>query len=897
MLKLDNIKKEYSVAGTTNPALKGISIEFRKSEFVSILGQSGCGKTTLLNIIGGLDHYSSGDLVISGVSTKDFRDSDWDAYRNHTVGFVFQSYNLISHLNVLSNVELALTISGVPASARKSRAIAALERVGLKDHLNKMPNQLSGGQMQRVAIARAIVNDPEILLADEPTGALDTATSVQIMDLIQEIAKERLVIMVTHNPELAEKYSTRIIKLLDGAIVEDTNPYQSATDTTTAATNKNSPAIETCAADENATAGKDRATAEMDATDAGKDGAADKNATSKKKTKACASHSGATVTDKSTPTLNDGANTQQSDANTTTADTATQDSSKTSKSGKQKKKKAETPFKKTSMSFWTALTLSFKNLLSKKARTILVAIASSVGIIGVSLVLALSNGFNLYINKIQKDMLSTYPLTVSEQGFDYSALSTFMQDSGLDKFPAAEKVIVDDITKKLTNLRPTTKITQDYIDNAINTLDESLYADVIMTTGQLLHVYTFDNATSKYKYIEVNESSDMASSAYAMLGSDSSWQLLIDNKDFILSQYDIIGGTYPQTENELVLFVDKYNQVGDNILKQLGVYTAGATEIDFDDILNKTFYLASNSTYYTFDSVNNRYNAGANNFSESTFDKSKYKEVKIGAIMRPRADTQNQVYATGIAYSQELADFMQQSNLTSEIVEFTNDNPTIDPLTGEPYQLGATFATTEAAFETRLRELGGVALPNYISIYPLNFDSKNLIMAHLDAYNEGKPEDEQIHYNDVMGMVMSSLTSMVDIIGYVLIAFSAISLIVSSIMIAVITYVSVIERTKEIGVLRSLGARKKDIARVFNAETFMIGLLAGIIGVGVTLLLTIPINLIISGLSDTIGSIAILSPVAGISMIAISVGLTLLAGFIPSRMASKKDPVTCLRSE
>lgn len=901
MLKLDNIKKEYSVAGTTNPALKGISIEFRKSEFVSILGQSGCGKTTLLNIIGGLDHYSSGDLVISGVSTKDFRDSDWDAYRNHTVGFVFQSYNLISHLNVLSNVELALTISGVPASERKSRAIAALERVGLKDHLNKMPNQLSGGQMQRVAIARAIVNDPEILLADEPTGALDTATSVQIMDLIQEIAKERLVIMVTHNPELAEKYSTRIIKLLDGVIVEDTNPYQSATDTTTAATNKNSPAIETYAADESDAASKDGETAEINATDKNKSGAANENATSKKKTKACASNSGATVTDKSTPTLNDGANAQQSGADetaaATTADAAAQDSSKTSKSEKQKKKKTETPFKKTSMSFWTALTLSFKNLLSKKARTILVAIASSVGIIGVSLVLALSNGFNLYINKIQKDMLSTYPLTVSEQGFDYSALSTFMQDSGLDKFPAAEKVIVDDITKKLTNLRPTTKITQDYIDNAINTLDKSLYADIIMTTGQLLHVYTFDNATSKYKYIEVNESSDMASSAYTMLGSDSSWQLLIDNKNFILSQYDIIGGTYPQTENELVLFVDKYNQVGDNILKQLGVYTTGATEIDFDDILNKTFYLASNSTYYAFDSVNNRYNAGANSFSESTFDKSKYKEVKIGAIMRPRADTQNQVYATGIAYSQELAEFMQQSNLTSEIVEFTNDNPTIDPLTGEPYQLGATFATPEAAFETRLRELGGVALPNYISIYPLDFDSKNLIMAHLDAYNEGKPEDEQIHYNDVMGMVMSSLTSMVDIIGYVLIAFSAISLIVSSIMIAVITYVSVIERTKEIGVLRSLGARKKDIARVFNAETFMIGLLAGIIGVGVTLLLTIPINLIISGLSDTIGSIAILSPVAGISMIAISVGLTLLAGFIPSRMASKKDPVTCLRSE
>lgn len=835
MLKLDDIKKEYTMLDAKVLALKGISIEFRKSEFVSILGQSGCGKTTLLNIIGGLDHYTAGDFIVKGISTKDFKSNDWDAYRNHTIGFVFQSYNLISHLNILSNVELALTISGVPSGERKERALTALERVGLKDHVHKMPNQLSGGQMQRVAIARAIVNDPEILLADEPTGALDTTTSIQIMDLIQEIAKERLVIMVTHNPALAEKYSTRIVKLLDGTIVADSNPYDSLT--------------------EGAGDTKQDTSAVLDVEV--------KNTVSK-----------------------------ENDVSQETCDAQT--NAQLTKNAKPLKKKKETPFKKTSMSFFTALALSFKNLLSKKGRTLLVSIASSIGIIGVTLVLALSNGFNLYIAKLQADMLSSNPLTISESQFNYSALTSIMSDAGLDKFPSAKEIIVKDVTKKAQEIRPSVKITQEYIDDAINTIDKSLYNDIIMTTGQRLRVYTLDIASNKYKYINVNSSSN---AQYKMLGSDTQWNILIDNKAFLETQYDIIGGTYPQGANELALFVDKYNQIGDNILKQLGVYVEGETTIDFDKVIGKSFYVATNDNYYTFDSATGAFVESSSEYASEDFDKTKYIEVKISGILRPRADTQNQIYGTGIAFSKALSALVQNENLQSQIVEFTNTNAEIDPLTGKTYKYEQFYTSINAMQEVRLRELGGNAVPNYIAIYPLDFESKNAIKAHLDAYNEGKPSDQQVLYNDIMGMFMTSLTDMVNIIGYVLIAFSAISLIVSSIMIAVITYVSVIERTKEIGVLRSMGARKKDIARVFNAETFIIGLIAGIIGVGVTLLLTIPINLVIGGLAEDIGNIAVLSPIAGIVMIVISVGLTLLAGFIPSRMASKKDPVTCLRTD
>ena len=652
------------------------------------------------------------------------------------------------------------------------------------------------------------------------------------MSQYQEIAKERLVIMVTHNPELAEKYSTRIVRLLDGVIVEDSNPYDSATDSLT---------NEDCCKDDENTA-------------------TDENKTDSQLAE---------------------------DSTNTISQTKEQKSSK-------KAKKKESPFKKTSMSFFTALTLSFKNLLSKKGRTLLVSIASSIGIIGVTLVLALSNGFNLYIAKLQADMLSSNPLTISESQFNYSALTSLMDDAGLSKFPTAKEIIVKDVTKKAQEIRPSVKITQDYIDKAINTLDKKLYNDIIMTTGQRLNVYTLDNMENKYKYINVNDSS---STQYKMLSSDTQWNVLIDNKAFLETQYDVIGGTFPQGANELALFVDKYNQVGDNILKQLGVYSSGDEKIDFDKIIGKTFYIATNDNYYTFDSTTNSFNEAADEFNAESFDKSKYIEVKISGILRPRADTQNQIYGTGIAYSQQLYELVQDENLQSAIVSFVNTNTEIDPFTGKTYKYEEKYLTIDEMRKVRLRKLGGNIVPNYIAIYPVDFESKTAIKSHLDAYNNSKPSGQQVRYNDIMGMFMTSLTDMVNIIGYVLIAFSAISLIVSSIMIAVITYVSVIERTKEIGVLRSMGARKKDIARVFNAETFIIGLLAGIIGVAVTLLLTIPINLIIGGLAEDIGNIAILSPIAGIIMIAISVGLTLLAGFIPSRMASKKDPVTCLRTE
>ncbi len=807
MLKLINIKKEYKVADSSVWALKGINLEFRQNEFVSILGQSGCGKTTLLNIIGGLDKYTSGDLIIENVSTKNFKDSDWDAYRNHKIGFVFQSYNLISHLNILSNVELALTISGVSAKERRNRAIEALTKVGLKDHLNKMPNQLSGGQMQRVAIARAIVNNPEILLADEPTGALDTATSIQIMEIIKEISKERLVIMVTHNPELAEKYSTRIVKLLDGQVIEDSNPY------TALNTNKES---------------------------------------------------------------------------NTKVDSTQQEK----KIEKKVNKKKNSPYTKTSMSFFTALSLSFKNLLSKKGRTLLVSLASSIGIIGVSLVLALSNGFNLYISKLQSDMLSTYPLTISGETVDLNSIASLFDNPNLDKFPNTKEIIINKLTEKLSNLSSGSDINQDFIDNAINTLAPKLYYDIVMETGQTLNVYTLSNKTNQYKKIDVQTSNPLFSS----FGGDTKWQILLNNEDFIMTQYDIIDGTYPQNNNELVLFVDEYNQIADTILESLG-YDSKQDTINFSELIGKKFYILPNDAYYSQITNDNiiMYSHLLDTISTESFDKSKAIEVSISCILRQKPDTQNMLYSSGIAFPKNLLNDLLEINSNSSIVEFCRNNPTIDPMTGKLYE--STTSTVEDMYEAQLRQLGGISLPNYISIYPVDFESKNAIKAHIDEYNSNLPAKEQVHYTDVMQLFMSALTTLVDIISYVLIAFSAISLIVSSIMIAVITYVSVIERTKEIGILRSIGARKKDISRVFNAETFIIGMMSGLLGIIITYLLTIPINLIINSLADGIGNLAVLAPLTALIMVVISVVLTMLSGLIPSRLAAKKDPIECLRSE
>ena len=835
MLKLIDIKKEYTVADTSVTALKGINLEFRQNEFVSILGQSGCGKTTLLNIIGGLDKYTSGDLQIEGISTTEFRDSDWDAYRNHKIGFVFQSYNLISHLNVINNVELALTISGVSASERKQRAMDALEKVGLKDHIHKMPNQLSGGQMQRVAIARAIVNNPEILLADEPTGALDTATSIEIMDIMKEISKERLVIMVTHNPELAETYSTRIVKLLDGLVVEDSNPFDSTKSTKKGKNVKNQEA--------------------------------------------------------------------KVEENVTKIEEVNVDSKK------KKKKKKNSPFTKTSMSFWTALSLSFKNLLSKKGRTLLVSIASSIGIIGVSLVLALSNGFNLYISKLQADMLSSYPLTISNNSINMNAVTDLIKETDLDKFPVSEEILVNKVMQKLSNLTANGKITNEFVAGAIDTIDPSLCYGVIKETGQYLNVYTIDQRTTQYVYISnkafLTESMSInTSNGLSAVGADTKWQILLDNKDFILSQYEVIAGEYPKTNTDLVLIVDEYNRVSDITLESLG-FNSLAGNINFDDMLGKKFYAMPNDKYYLEDSGTAPFKTLPSNITTTNFDTTNAVELKISAILRKNPTTQNTIYGTGIAYPQGLQNMLLQQNLNSKIVNYAKANPTINPLTGNVYGDNAsdggdevTEETIANLYEEKLRTLGGVDTPNNISIYAKDFDSKVEIKKHIDAYNATLPKEEQVNYTDIMALVMSALTMLVDIISYVLLAFSGISLIVSSIMIAVITYVSVIERTKEIGILRSIGARKKDISRVFNAETFMIGLLSGIIGVGFAWLLTIPINLIINSVAGgTIGNLAVLAPLTGLIMILISIGLTILAGLIPSRMASKKDPITCLRTE
>ena len=836
MLKLVDIKKEYVVADSCVIALKGINLEFRRNEFVSILGQSGCGKTTLLNIIGGLDKYTSGDLEIEGISTKEFKDADWDSYRNHKVGFVFQSYNLISHLNVLNNVELALTISGVSSAERKQRAIEALEKVGLKDQIHKMPNQLSGGQMQRVAIARAIINNPEILLADEPTGALDTETSVQIMDLIKEISKERLVIMVTHNPELAESYSSRIVKLLDGRVVEDSNPYSALEEEKKAKKTKKSKTKQAELKDENATL-----------------------------------------------TINP--EEMQND-----------EVGKTSKKKKKEKKTKNSPFTKTSMSFWTALSLSFKNLLSKKGRTMLVSIASSIGIIGVSLVLALSNGFNAYIAKLQADMLSTYPLTISNSSVNTDAVAELLKETELDKYPAIEEIITNKVAQKLSNITKNGTITEEFVTGAIDTIDPELYYGITKETGQYLNVYTFNNryknSSKPYTYVEINNSNGLG-----MLGGDTKWQLLVDNKDFVLSQYDVIGGVYPTTANQILLVVDEYNRLADVALENLGFNSTSKDNVKFEEMIGKKFYALPNDSYYiTPPNPNQAYGALGKFITEGGLDKANSIELEISGILRKKLDTQNTLYSPGIVFSTAVLDQMLEKNATSDIVTFAKNNPIINPFTGEIYTGTVDEATKEK--ENVLRKLGGIAVPNNISIYAKDFDTKVAIKEHIDNYNKNIPEDKRVNYTDLMEMFMSALTTLVDIISYVLLAFSAISLLVSSIMIAVITYVSVIERTKEIGILRSIGARKKDISRVFNAETFMIGLLSGLIGVVVAWLLTIPINLIISAVAGgAISSIAILTPLTALIMVLISVGLTMLAGLIPSRMASKKDPITCLRTE
>ena len=784
MLKLIGINKIYKAGDMEVHALKNINLEFRESELVAVLGPSGCGKTTMLNIVGGLDKYTSGDLIINGISTKEYVDSDWDAYRNSTIGFVFQNYNLISHLTVIENVELALTLSGVSASERRARAEQALKEVGLETQFNKKPNQLSGGQMQRVAIARALVNNPDIVLADEPTGALDSVTSVQIIELLKEVAKTRLVIMVTHNGDLADRYANRIIRLLDGEIISDTNPIDSETLT------------------ENV---------------------------------------------------------------------------------------ARRP-KKTSMSFITAFKLSLKNLFTKKLRTFVTAFAGSIGIIGVALILALSSGFSAYIEKMQTDTLSSFPLTITSSAFDVSNLMSMLQVPDAEEYPEAHEIYVNKVMDKLSALYQSNDITDEYVEEAIKTIDPSLTYGIVYTNGINFNIFT------KQSYSGFNR--------ITRIGSE--WVQLVDNNDFINSQYDVLAGKLPTAYNELVLCVDEYNQVTDvELLQSLGILS-GKDSYTFGEIMNLEFKLLTNDAVYS------RVDTGEKTyFTESSVTQEEYDagiSLKIVGIVRVNQDTATGSISGTVGYHKDLQDYVlrYETENPSEIVTWQKNNPDINCFTGNLYLDEAreenptasdNFLQKEAdkARVSNLASLGAVSTPQAISIYPVDFESKELIKAHLDAYNETEG-NTPVYYSDMMGLMVEAMNVLVDAISYVLIAFTSISLVVSSIMIGVIISVSVLERTKEIGILKAIGARKKDISRVFNAESLLVGFAAGALGVIITLLLSIPLNILLSSLT-TINGLVALNPWHALLLVAISMLLTFIAGLVPSRSAAKKDAVVALRSE
>ncbi len=857
MLELRKITKLYP-SGVE--ALKGIDIKFRKSEFVSILGQSGCGKTTLLNIIGGLDRYTSGDLVINGKSTKEFKDKDWDAYRNYSIGFVFQSYNLIPHQSVLSNVELALTLSGVSKNERRNRAIKALEDVGLKEQINKKPNELSGGQMQRVAIARALVNNPDIILADEPTGALDTKTSVQIMEILKKISKDKLIIMVTHNPELAEKYSSRIIKVLDGTVTDDSNPYD----------------------------GKEEG--ELTA----KDG-------------------------------------------------------------------------KTSMSFLTALALSLNNLMTKKGRTLLTSFAGSIGIIGIALILSLSNGVQNYITKVQEDTLSSYPLVIQESTIDIASMMESMmginddEDTEYDKQKIYSKNIMTDMMSTVS-----AKVQNNNLEALKQYLDKE---DTKIKENSSAIQYKYDIQLNVYKentedgIVQVNPSTvmeklGMGSSSSGQMGMMSSfsstdvWMEMLDNQNLLETQYDLLAGNWPKAYNEVALIIGENNKISDYTLYSLGLLNQdeieekmkkimdGETveeneisEYDFEEILKMKFKLLLNTDYY--EKENGIWVDKSTNIDYMKGKIANAEELKIVSIIRRNEESVTQEDIPGIiAYRSDLITNLANRINETDIVKEQKENKEKNVFTGMEFQenssttsfdysklspeqqkylsslskeelatLMQNYATNAGvSYEENLVKLGSVDLniPMAINIYPKDFESKDIIEDAIEEYNQkqkdnGK-EENAITYTDIVGIMMNSVSTIINVISYVLIAFVSISLIVSSIMIGIITYISVLERTKEIGILRAIGASKKDISRVFNAETFIVGLVAGLLGIGITLLLCIPANIIIKAVAG-ISGVASLPITGGIILVVISMLLTVMAGLIPARLAAKKDPVEALRTE
>lgn len=937
MLSLKNITKDYKVASSFVHALKGVSLEFRKSEFVCILGQSGCGKTTLLNIIGGLDHYTDGDLVIQGKSTKDFSDRDWDVYRNHRIGFIFQSYNLIPHQTVLGNVELALTIAGVSREERKQRAQRALERVGLGNELNKKPNQLSGGQCQRVAIARALVNEPDILLADEPTGALDSQTSVQIMELIKEIAGERLVIMVTHNPELAEQYASRIVRLHDGLVEEDSNPY----------TSEEERAERVAGESYSAEAPRGEADAPI------------------------------------------------------------------SGNGKKKKKL------RARMGFLTSLALSAKNLLTKKGRTIITSVAGSIGIISVCLVLALSSGFNSYIKRTEEDMLSYYPIEVTEEAFDFTSLMfSFTSPKDMpDMSELEDKVYVDSFLTSLADgITVHNTISEGYLDY-VQSADEKLYSaiqygygaglsdglftkvetgdvqmekDVLDEEGnpvldedgntktesvyvpkdtknfsltQLKSFYIAELLQYAKKYAPLIQYVELFGNIVNKMPGTSEGFTDPDFAKYVLSQYDVLGGEgahFPQNANEAVLVVGSNNDVTDLTLAQLGLLPekeflslfdlggekkenasdgAGYLSLPFSDIIGKEYVLYGNNAVYD---ENPSYNPMSSDSYKYVYNGSKEVDasseggisIKITAVLRLKDGLTYGCLSSGLNITEKTVNDYIALNMQSDIVKYINDNSSKETYEGEeylvyvnppaqnllqyyPYQREVTVNVPTIGSVTKkihytmndeaLRYVGGKDSPNSISIYATDFDSKDDLLDYLDAWNtmceRGETyqgvvlgEGDKITYTDRVGLLMGMMQTMLDVITYVLVAFTAISLVVSSVMIGIITYVSVVERVKEIGVLRSLGARKQDIRNLFNAETFIIGLAAGLIGILFTYLISIIINVVIVSLTG-IANIAALPALTAVIMVCVSILLTLISGLIPAQAAAKKDPVIALRTE
>lgn len=876
MLKLTNIKKDYVLnGGDTVPALKGVDLEFRPSEFVSILGPSGCGKTTLLNIIGGLDRYTDGDMSIDGISTKHYSDVDWDSYRNIRIGFIFQIYNLISHVDILTNVEMALLLAGVSKQERHQRAIKALEDVGLGEHIHKKPNQLSGGQMQRVSIARALINNPSIILADEPTGALDSNTSVQIMEILKEISYNKLIIMVTHNPDLAEQYSNRIVRFRDGLVVDDTNPY--ASEKVKAAQGES--IEQTLTTDEDTE--KDSAERKLDSA-AEQDGEI-KDADGKKKKK---------------------------------VKIAKIDFSK-----HKAKKQRKNLLKKTSMSFASAIKLSFTNLMTKKGRTVMTAFAGSIGIIGVALVLAISNGFSSYINNMQKTMLSGYPIAITSSATSMESLmGTYMQvlNPDKEKYPVDQKVYSYNLLNLLGNMIHENDLSDEYMtyfdEKKSGWQEKGLIDSVYYNYG--------------YSYSVFNKKNDDVGKMISTNFKTVNWQELVGDQKYIESNFDVIGGRYPEKATDLVLVVDNTNSVVSIYLEGMGLANNAAMsgDFDFDQILgngrNKepVSFLIPNSKAKYVKTVNE--NTGNVYYTEKSGqairemydngDPNVYKAEIVG-IIRPKEGKQYSPVYPGVAYTQDLTALMREDAVDSEVAKFQQEVD-YNPLTGDKYDTssidfsnmdlnnimniinGASTAMTEKVVT---QMLGVSSKPSAISIYASDFDNKNLIINDLNAWNDMHKKDSkaQVKYTDSAAVMINMISQIINIITIALVCFSSVSLVVSSIMIGIITYVSVVERTKEIGILRSLGARKRDVSNIFNAETFIIGLAAGAIGVLVTYILSIPINLVITAIEPTITGICMLHPLHALLMVVLSIVLTSIAGIVPSRAAAKKDPVIALRTD